>query len=32
MFMTLLGVMSVPGVVLLVPKFLIVTYLGTFDT
>jgi multiple sugar transport system permease protein len=32
MFMALLAVMSVPGVVLLVPKFLIVTYLGIFDT
>jgi multiple sugar transport system permease protein len=32
MFTVLLAVMSVPGVVLLVPKFLIVTYLGIFDT
>ena len=32
MFAVLLAVMSVPGVVLLVPKFLIVTYLGIFDT
>jgi multiple sugar transport system permease protein len=32
MFMALLAVMSVPGVVLLVPKFLIVTYLGIYDT
>jgi multiple sugar transport system permease protein len=32
MFMTLLAVMSVPGVVLLVPKFLIVNYLGIYDT
>ena len=32
MFTALLAVMSVPGVVLLVPKFLIVTYLGIFDT
>ena len=32
MFAALLAVMSVPGVVLLVPKFLIVTYLGIFDT
>ena len=32
MFMALLAVMSVPGVVLLVPKFLIVNYLGIFDT
>ena len=32
MFMALLAVMSGPGVVLLVPKFLIVTYLGIFDT
>jgi multiple sugar transport system permease protein len=32
MFMALLAVTSVPGVVLLVPKFLIVTYLGIFDT
>jgi multiple sugar transport system permease protein len=32
MFLALLAVMSVPGVVLLVPKFLIVNYLGIFDT
>jgi multiple sugar transport system permease protein len=32
MFMALLAVMSVPGVVLLVPKFLIVNYLGIYDT
>ena len=32
MFAALLAVMSVPGVVLLVPKFLMVTYLGIFDT
>jgi multiple sugar transport system permease protein len=32
MFLALLAVMAVPGVVLLVPKFLIVTYLGIFDT
>jgi len=32
MFLALLAVMSVPGVVLLVPKFLVVTYLGIFDT
>ncbi len=32
LFAALLAVMSVPGVVLLVPKFLIVTYLGIFDT
>jgi multiple sugar transport system permease protein len=32
MFAALLAVMSVPGVALLVPKFLIVTYLGIFDT
>jgi multiple sugar transport system permease protein len=32
LFATVLAVMSVPGVVLLVPKFLIVTYLGIFDT
>ena len=32
MFAALLAVMSVPGVVLLVPKFLIVTYLGIYDT
>ena len=32
MFTVLLAVMSLPGVVLLVPKFLIVTYLGLFDT
>jgi multiple sugar transport system permease protein len=32
LFAALLAVMSVPGVALLVPKFLIVTYLGIFDT
>ena len=32
LFAALLAVMSVPGVVLLVPKFLIVTYLGIYDT
>ena len=32
LFVALLAVLSVPGVVLLVPKFLIVTYLGIFDT
>ena len=31
-FMALLAVMSVPGVVLLVPKLLIVTYQGIYDT
>lgn len=32
LFAAVLAVMSVPGVALLVPKFLIVTYLGMFDT
>lgn len=32
LFAAMLAVMSVPGVALLVPKFLIVTYLGIFDT
>ena len=32
LFATVLAVMSVPGVALLVPKFLIVTYLGIYDT
>jgi len=32
LFASVLAVMSVPGVALLVPKFLIVTYLGIFDT
>ena len=32
LFAAVLAVMSVPGVALLVPKFLIVTYLGIFDT
>ena len=32
LFAALLAVMSVPGVVLLVPKFLIVTYLGIYDS
>ena len=32
LFGAVLAVMSVPGVALLVPKFLIVTYLGMFDT
>ncbi|MHB8187409.1 MAG: carbohydrate ABC transporter permease [Dermatophilaceae bacterium] len=32
LFAAVLAVLSVPGVVLLVPKFLIVTYLGIFDT
>jgi multiple sugar transport system permease protein len=32
LFATVLAVMAVPGVALLVPKFLIVTYLGIFDT
>lgn len=32
LFVALLAVMSVPGVALLVPKFLMVTYLGIFDT
>jgi len=32
LFAALLAIMSVPGVALLVPKFLIVTYLGIFDT
>ncbi|MEP6799068.1 MAG: carbohydrate ABC transporter permease, partial [Lapillicoccus sp.] len=32
LFAAVLAVMSVPGVALLVPKFLIVTYLGIYDT
>ena len=32
MFAAVLAIMSVPGVALLVPKFLIVTYLGIYDT
>jgi multiple sugar transport system permease protein len=32
LFGAVLAVMAVPGVALLVPKFLIVTYLGIFDT
>ena len=32
MFATVLAVMSVPGVALLIPKFLIVNYLGIYDT
>ena len=32
LFATVLAVMSVPGVALLVPKFLIVNYLGIYDT
>ena len=32
LFAAVLAVMSVPGVALLVPKFLIVTYLGLYDT
>lgn len=32
LFATVLAVMSVPGVALLIPKFLIVTQLGIFDT
>ncbi len=32
LFAALLAIMSVPGVVLLVPKFLIVNYLGIFDS
>jgi len=32
LFASVLAVMSVPGVALLVPKFLIVAYLGMFDT
>ncbi|HET7477226.1 MAG TPA: carbohydrate ABC transporter permease, partial [Dermatophilaceae bacterium] len=32
LFAAILAVMSVPGVALLIPKFLIVNYLGIFDT
>ena len=32
LFASILAVMSVPGVALLIPKFLIVNYLGIFDT
>jgi multiple sugar transport system permease protein len=32
MFAAVLAVMSVPGVALLIPKFLMVTYLGIYDT
>jgi multiple sugar transport system permease protein len=32
LFAALLAVMSVPGVALLIPKFLMVTYLGIYDT
>lgn len=32
LFATVLAVMSVPGVALLIPKFLMVTYLGIYDT
>lgn len=32
LFTALLAVMSVPGVALLIPKFLMVTYLGIYDT
>lgn len=32
MFATVLAVMSVPGVALLIPKFLMVSYLGIYDT
>jgi multiple sugar transport system permease protein len=32
LFASVLAIMSVPGVALLVPKFLIVTYLGIYDT
>ncbi len=32
LFAAVLAIMSVPGVALLVPKFLIVTYLGIYDT
>jgi len=32
LFAALLAVMSVPGVALLIPKFLMVSYLGIFDT
>jgi multiple sugar transport system permease protein len=32
LFMALLAIMSVPGVALLIPKFLMVTYLGIYDT
>lgn len=32
LFASLLAVMSVPGVALLIPKFLMVTYLGIYDT
>ncbi len=32
LFAAILAIMSVPGVALLVPKFLIVTYLGIYDT
>ncbi len=31
-FYLLIGVMSVPGVVLLIPKFLVINYLGIYDT
>ncbi|WP_420176405.1 carbohydrate ABC transporter permease [Luteococcus sp. OSA5] len=31
-FIMLIGVMSVPGVVLLIPKFLVVNYLGIYDS
>jgi multiple sugar transport system permease protein len=32
LFASLLAIMSVPGVALLIPKFLMVTYLGIYDT
>ncbi len=32
LFAAVLAVMSVPGVALLIPKFLMVTYLGIYDT